>query len=141
MPDSVRIFAASLYAVVFALLTGCADLFDEDTSKRNDDPGLYGLEYYGGDINGEIGHPLGVSQPRARCEPDHNWTADDRIISGTLPPGLTVQSNGSISGIPTERGHWIVKQEIYNIRCAGESWQGSVREIRFHITGSGKVVQ
>jgi hypothetical protein len=105
-------------------------------------PGLYGITFDGGEINGEVGHPLTLASARATCLPDHDWTTDSRIISGTLPPGLSLNSNNSgISGIPTERGHWVVTQQIYNSECSGRSYQDHERQIIFHITGSGKVVQ
>jgi hypothetical protein len=143
MSTLARIYAASLCAAGFGLLTGCADLFDEDASRETEKPGLYDVEFIGGDINGEIGHPLSVSSARGRCVPDQkSWTASSHIISGSLPPGLNINDhNSGISGIPTERGHWIVKQELYNSECSGMSMNDHVRDLRFHITGSGKVVQ
>ena len=76
--------------------------------------------------------------------------------------------NGDISGIPTERGHWIVVMKLANITMNGhrytvsgapdvlvtdQGWQNqddcvensqgycSLTTIRFHITGSGEVTQ
>jgi hypothetical protein len=77
-----------------------------------------------------------------------------------------MQNSGDISGIPTERGHWIVTLKIANIRCNGhrftmsgapdvlvenQGWKNqddciengqsycTLTTIRFHITGTGIV--
>jgi hypothetical protein len=121
-------------------------------------PGLYDLTGWGGnsvsydsqrradvaalDINGEVGHPIYQSGPVARCVPGPNWSNSQRIVSGSLPPGVDFEvSTKAIQGIPTERGHWIVKVELYAIRCNYDtSIVGFTQELRFHITGTGKVV-
>lgn len=140
----------------------------------------------GGDVNGEVGHPLSVTGPRVRTtftriktgEVVHfnecnqwTWAASDvGIASGELPPGLTMQNDGDISGIPTERGHWIVTMKFSNPICndnghrytvsgapdvlvQNQGWKNpdecvengdlycSLTTIRFHITGSGHVIQ
>lgn len=109
------------------------------------EPGWYGITSgwndWGGDINGEVGHSLYVSNPRAKCLPSRKWSANSSVISGTLPPGLTFGNLDEITGIPTERGHWIVKLKLGNIRCEGGTYKDFEQELRFHITGSGKVVQ
>ncbi len=101
---------------------------------------------YGTDLNGEVGHPLYVSSPTANCTNDSgqsaSWTIAPSIISGSLPPGITLNSSSfDIEGIPTERGHWIVKIHSGGLVCDGNSFHGFSQELRFHITGSGKVVQ
>jgi hypothetical protein len=118
-----------------------------------------------GDVNGEVGHPLNVNGPRGS---DDCSSASINIASGQLPPGLSMGRNGDISGIPTQRGHWIVTMKIENLMCNGhhftlsgapdvlvenqgwtnqyeciEDGQGycKLTTIRFHVTGSGQVVQ
>ena len=103
--------------------------------------GAEGIQWdFGGtDIDGEVGHPLTVKSPTMACPGD--WYArDTRIVSGTLPPGLTFDKSGNISGIPTERGHWVMMVGMYNIQCNGESAKGFTQQLRFHITGTGKVI-
>lgn len=121
-----------------------------------------------GDVNGEVGHPLSITGPRGGNGCNGGWNADTDIASGQLPPGLTMQNSGDISGIPTQRGHWIVTMKFANIRCNGhhfalngapdvfvehQGWKDwdkcveggvgycNLTTIRFHITGSGQVVQ
>jgi hypothetical protein len=93
------------------------------------------------DIDGEVGHPIAIASPSAYCNGEFgNWTAAVRIVSGQLPPGLHFDGR-AIVGIPTERGHWIVRLELYNVQCGGDRYEGFEQELRFHISGSGKVVE
>jgi hypothetical protein len=78
-----------------------------------------------GDVNGEVGHPLTVNGPRGGHECNGGWNGDTGIASGQLPPGLSEDNNGDISGIPTERGHWIVTMKLQNIRCNGHRYTTS----------------
>ena len=103
-------------------------------------PGWYGISYDASwnsgqsDIDGRIGYPLFVSNPKGRCAPSGDWTANTSIVSGTLPPGLTLNSNPStITGTPTERGHWTVRLKKYNIICNGSSYKDFEQELRFQI--------
>jgi hypothetical protein len=66
------------------------------------------------------------------------------VSSGSLPPGLSMGSNGAISGIPTERGHYVVHLQVANATCGGISFPNMTAwgtDIRFHITGSGVVIR
>ena len=94
------------------------------------------------DINGEVGHSLWVKGPTAVCEPDNNWGGQFSIVSGTLPPGVEMDNAGNISGIPTERGHWIVVVTVSNIQCNGiPNNMDFTAQLCFHITGTGKVIE
>jgi len=94
----------------------------------------------GQDIDGKVGYPLFVNSPRANCKPGGDWSMSNATISGTLPPGLTMLSAPShIKGIPEKRGHWIVHIKVDHLYCNGESFYGIEQELRFHITGSGRV--
>lgn len=118
-------------------------------------PGLYDLRGWGGvwaprnggealgiDINGEVGHPVYVDCPRCNCVTaageGQAWNAVHNVLSGSLPPGLKFGEHHVIVGIPTDRGHWIVRLELNNIEC-GDSSYSFQQELRFHITGTGKV--
>jgi hypothetical protein len=68
-----------------------------------------------GDVSGQVGYPLDIDGPRFDCP--SGWTSTMTVDSGTLPPGMTLQSNGHITGTPTERGHWAVVMKLENIMC------------------------
>jgi hypothetical protein len=118
-----------------------------------------------GDVDGEVGHPLSITGPRGGGGCDR-WRAEVDVVSGQLPPGLAMGHGGDISGIPTERGHWIVTLKMANLTCNGHRYtiggepdvlvvdqtregQEECKEdghgycrlttMRFHITGSGLV--
>jgi len=117
----------------------------------NESPTFYdGLESHEGtatdiDIDGEVGHPIFVSGPTAHCEPTLNWNLNLEVASGVLPPGVTLVMDGSgygsIQGIPTKRGHWIVSMRTSHLTCDESSFMGFTQQVRFHITGTGDVIQ
>lgn len=96
------------------------------------------------DVDGQVGYPLYVSAPTARCRPGPGWSGQSYVETGSLPPGVNLNHEGKIDvigGIPTERGHWIVGLRMANIQCNGSYFKDFTQQIRFHITGSGQVVQ
>jgi hypothetical protein len=54
---------------------------------------------------------------------------------------LSTDGKDYISGIPTERGHWIVEITMNPLYCGGATFWGFKQKLLFHITGSGKVIQ
>ena len=141
-----RSAAAALMTVAAVATAGfllaCAAAPERDWTETAA-PGLYGLQLWGPpDINAEVGHPVFVNGPRAWCLPSRRFSGRVSIESGRLPPGLALDNEGyHIKGIPTERGHWIVKLKYYDVHCGDKVYDGATTEIRFHITGSGRVVQ
>ena len=115
-------------------------------STVREEPGWYGFSqgwnYWDSDVKGKVGHRLHVSTPRGKCKPGgYHWT-DVSVISGSLPPGLSLNSAPwTITGISTKRGHWIVRMKLDNVKCGGKYYKGFEQELRFHITGSGRVIQ
>lgn len=121
-------------------------------SQKKKKPGLYRLTGWNGawldtttnvaksiTINGEVGKQLELEQPTADCvSQTKTWTSLLRIISGELPPGIYIEGV-SIRGTPENRGHYIVEIENYDIRCNNTDYGTIRQELRFHITGSGKV--
>ncbi len=156
-----------LFAVNAALIIGavhwigCATNSGGNGNSEPTDPGMYRLKGYGGqtaygsssdsmwtagdlDIDGTVGHPFYISTPNAYMVPTSvTWNGDIRIVSGTLPTGLQLDyGTWAITGIPTERGHWIVNIEVSNLHGSdGKQYGGFKQQIRFHITGSGEVNQ
>lgn len=92
------------------------------------------------DINGEVGYQLTVIGPRAHCSAG-GWSGTTVITSGQLPPGLVKDDKDYISGVPTERGHWIVELTMNPLSCGGATFWGFSQKLLFHISGSGKVIQ
>jgi hypothetical protein len=138
---TASVLVAAAATAVAAFLMACASSGGGEEERS---PGMYNLtgwNSWGADVNGEVGHRLYVAGPTALCHPSRNWTADSRVASGQLPPGMTLNKSDNIEGVPTERGHWIVTLELDNVTCQGSSYKGITQELRFHITGSGRVVQ
>ena len=104
----------------------------------------------GFDANGEVGHPLNVKGLSSLYLTDHSgnaikWSAEWEVTEGSFPPGIHFNNDSSIGGIPTERGHWIVTLRAYNLQMAacaeGPNPPSFKQQIRFHISGTGKVIE
>jgi hypothetical protein len=148
-----KICSVIAFPFLFVLLPGCETPSDQSTSDT-EKPGLYNLHGWANkpyhaynnqaddaDIDGKVGYPLTVSYPTARAVPGGNWTSNVQTVSGTLPPGLSIDNSSyhQITGIPTERGHWIVNMKVYNLKVGDTSYGDFQQTLRFHITGSGQV--
>ena len=127
------------------------ELIKDETGQLPQEVGGWGPGYQcknaAIDIDGEVGHMLEVQGPRTMCRTDAEfnipWSVYSEVASGTLPPGIELNNNSSISGIPTQRGHWIVTMKISNIQnaCGQPAMPGFKQQLRFHITGTGKVIE
>lgn len=144
MQSKLRKFIGPLALLGF-IITILGSAPSKKTQTVSYKPGWYGVSIgwndWKSDIDGQIGYPLYVSPPGAFCRPSLKWTSNTSIVSGTLPPGIAFKegSGSALSGTPTERGHWIVKLRLSNIQCEGSYYKDFEQELRFHITGSGKV--
>jgi hypothetical protein len=69
------------------------------------------------------------------------WYVGGTVESGTLPPGLSMDENGTITGIPLQRGNWIVTLRAGNENCVGQPVIGQSQQVIFKIGGSGVVYQ
>jgi large repetitive protein len=75
------------------------------------------------------------------------WPYVSFRATGTLPPGLTLSSNGLISGTPTQQGTWEAWIEMKNVPASegGVSWCGdshaTERLFRFTILQGLQIVQ
>lgn len=137
---TARVIVLAAAAATIGFLIACASTPQEQQRS----PGLYNLKgwnYWNGDANGKVGHEVFISGPRALCVPSHRWSSSMQILSGSLPPGLSMDSAYNIKGIPTRRGHWIIKLKLYDVECGGSRYEGLTQELRIHITGSGRVVE
>lgn len=130
--------------IVAYFLMFLASTTQRKTTKTVTKPGWYGIvqgwNNWTTNVEGQVGYQLYVSGPTGRCEPSKSWSGGASLIAGTLPPGLTLNSAPfTISGIPKERGHWLVKLRMSNIQCGGLYYKDFEQELNFHITGTGKV--
>lgn len=150
-----KILILASFSLIF--LSGCIPNNQYQPATKTKKPGLYNITgwnysncYFPSkklgtcsskDIDGKVGYELYVGGLRANCVPSGKWsTSGSRITSGTLPPGLTFEKGKSvIRGIPEKRGHWIIHIKVDNLYCGGTSYYGLEQDLRFHISGSGKV--
>jgi hypothetical protein len=148
--------------IVFLFSLHCAPA---KQAQKVEAPGLYNMTGWNGayivypngvdygtasgiDIECKKGYPVNVSAPSARAVGGSNkWNSTNNIVNNKLPPGLSFTATGGITGIPTERGHFIVTVEMTNIYVdgyppggTGKKYYKSFRqELRFHVSGSGNV--
>lgn len=143
MQNKYKHLIGSLILIGF-IITILACATTQKTKTVSYKPGWYGVSKgwndWKSDIDGQVGYPLYVSSPGAWCRPSLKWTTNASIVSGTLPPGVTLNDGDfTMSGTPKERGHWTVKLRLSNIRCEGSYYKDFEQELRFHITGTGIV--
>jgi hypothetical protein len=147
-----RTFSSAVWLISIFVVSGCETTSDQGTTDT-EKPGLYNLKGWAykpyhsynneaedADIDGKVGYPLTVGNPTARVVPRAaGWNFDQEVVSGALPPGLAFGNIGQIEGIPTQRGHWIVRLRAYNLSSGGQTYGDFQQNLRFHITGSGDV--
>ena len=122
----------------YALLTDRYGWAGKRVMDFSDRPVPWALD---ADIDGQVGYPLVVDGPRANCS-DGSWTVQFSDTSLNMPPGLEMNmATGAITGIPRERGHWIVTLRASLIQCGGQDYGEFTQELRFHIAGTGKVIE
>lgn len=102
---------------------------------RKEEPGLYHGPYYGSprcsydddgyeygcDINyltleAQVGWQFTTS-PLAKCIPGPWSLSSVAVVWGSLPPGLWIDGNHSITGVPREQGTWHFTLEFRGVRC------------------------
>lgn len=101
--------------------------------------GLWNVRLPSGDMDAKVGYPF-EAYVNGACESAiyrEAWTYD-LTYSGTLPPGVTL-GRDRITGIPRERGTFIIQLKLTNSVCNGERKQDHEEQLRIHVTGSGKV--
>lgn len=144
MLEKVRILRYILFVAVFFIFA-CATTTAYEQSKA---PGLYnyGLPYWGwwdsevgvgsNSLHGYVGLPFNES-PKARCI-GGQWyfTYPVRIETGALPPGLQMNEQGYITGVPERAGTWYFKVTWEGITCAGMSYKGGSLSLKIVTEGS-----
>jgi hypothetical protein len=93
--------------------------------------------------SGSIGNPYSVKiVARGGCEPEFII----RIINGSLPPGLSIASNGQISGTPTQAGTFRFWLQVHDLPPSegGPSWctvpKNAEREFKISIDSALRLV-
>ncbi|HSD11599.1 MAG TPA: hypothetical protein VLF14_11470 [Candidatus Binatia bacterium] len=87
-------------------------------------------------IRGAVGHPLNAPS-RVQC-------ADPRVLSpaivegGYLPPGITLQPDGLLSGTPRTAGHWHAMIRQARVQCGEQVFPDERMGLNFDITESPK---
>lgn len=86
-------------------------------------------------IKGTVGTSLHVEPPTISCPPGTRRAhAVPKIISGQLPPGLHMQTEAfDIEGVPSRRGKWTVRIQLYPLYCDDKMMPGFTQEMDFHI--------
>ena len=92
-----RVFPGALWTVV---ALGCTPL-------------IYPLNYRS--IPGAVGYPLNTPS-RPQC-PDSQVLSPAMVEEGALPPGITLQPDGLLTGVPTDAGHWHAMIRLARVLC------------------------
>jgi hypothetical protein len=97
--------------------------------------GLYNVPHFSLPINGKVGLPVDVTS-LATCE-GGGWNANLEIVSGALPPGLSLyQEKLGIRGVPTRAGTWYLRVRWTGISCAGKSYDPVTQDLSIITEGS-----
>jgi hypothetical protein len=92
-------------------------------------PLIYSINYRS--IRGAVGYRLNAPS-RAQC-------ADPRVLSpamveeGDLPPGITLQPDGFLSGTPTTAGHWHAMIRLAHVQCGDKVYPDERVGLNFDI--------
>ena len=92
-------------------------------------PVFYPINYRS--IRGAVGYRLSVPS-RAQC-------ADPRVLTpamvegGELPPGITLQPDGLLSGTPTTAGHWHAMIRHAQVQCGDKVFPNERMSLNFEI--------
>jgi len=92
-------------------------------------PAFYPINYPS--FRGAVGHRLDVPL-RAQC-------ADPRVLTpamvegGDLPPGITLQPDGLLSGTPTTAGHWHAMIRLARVQCGDKVYPDERMSLNFKI--------
>src|SRR5205823_5891653 len=66
-------------------------------------------------IPGAVGYPLNTPS-RPQC-PDSQVLSPAMVEEGALPPGITLQPDGLLTGVPTDAGHWHAMIRLARVLC------------------------
>lgn len=130
--------------LLVAVVAACGGSSQKPKEPRG--PGLYGDLYYGckhdvydttcftNHLSGTVGLPF-EQKPWAECE-SGDWNTSVTLETGELPPGLSIDEYGTISGVPALEGNWNFSVRFSNVTCAGNTYSDSTAHVRIITTGS-----
>ncbi len=85
------------------------------------------------DTEGQVGHHM-TAWPGAKCP--GGWNSDlPQIVSGSLPPGLSINDNSEIVGTPRQPGKWSVVLNFARVECQGASYSDVSTRVNLNIKG------
>lgn len=122
------------------VLVGCGPRAQAPEKPR--EPGLYGQPHYacagiGCNTNimqGTVGIPYQAAV-YVNCV-GGGWYANASVETGQLPPGLSMSSDGTISGVPTLAGDWNFTVRFAGMMCNGNSYGDDIVTMKIVTTGS-----
>jgi len=126
--------------LVALVICGCGGA--QEAPEKPKEPGLYGDPYYGcsrsescptNGLNATVGLPFTAS-PYANCE-GGDWSTTVSLETGELPPGLVIDSAGTISGVPQLAGNWNFSLRFSSITCAGSTYADTTASIQIVAAG------
>jgi hypothetical protein len=97
-------------------------------------PLIYPLNYRS--IRGTVGRPLNVPS-RAQCD-DPRVLSEAMVEEGNLPPGITLEPDGMLSGIPMSAGYWHVMVRFARVQCGDKIYADERAGLNFDIAGPPK---
>jgi hypothetical protein len=108
-----RVFAGALWTVVGF---GCTPL-------------IYPLNYRS--IPGAVGYLLNA-ELRPQCA-DPQVLSPAMVEEGELPPGITLQPDGLLTGTPTVAGHWHAMIRLARVQCGDKVYSDERTGLNFDI--------
>jgi hypothetical protein len=92
-------------------------------------PLIYPLNYRS--IRGAVGYPL-IAPSRAQCA-DPEVLSPAMVEEGGLPPGITLQPDGLLTGTPTIAGYWHVMIRLARVQCGDKVYSDERMGLSFDI--------
>jgi hypothetical protein len=92
-------------------------------------PLIYPLNYRS--IHGAVGYLLNAPS-RAQCA-DPQVLSPAMVEEGGLPPGITLQPDGLLTGTPTIAGHWHAMIRLARVQCGDKVYSDERMGLNFDI--------
>ncbi len=131
------VFASAARGV---LLNGA--MAPEARAWEHEGPGWYGeigydcydASYCAGNLKAFVGLPVEWNV-KAHCAGGSWYMERTEIATGSLPPGLYINDDDQIVGVPERAGNWHLRIRIVGFECGGNYWDELTHDL--HITTEG----